>query len=60
MKEWCDILINNGIAVAVVVYFCYMNYKFTATINESLVVMKELLRELQTMISELMEGVKSD
>ena len=47
MQEWVDIIVNNGIAVSVVCYFCYMNYKFTATINESLVVIKQMLNDLK-------------
>ena len=47
MQEWVDIIVNNGIAVSVVCYFCYMNYKFTATINESLVVIKQMLSDLR-------------
>jgi len=47
MEEWVNIIVNNGIAVAVVCYFCYMNYRFTSTINESLVVIKTMLHELR-------------
>ena len=47
MEEWVNIIVNNGIAVAVVCYFCYMNYRFTATINESLAVIKQMISELK-------------
>lgn len=46
-EEWVNIIVNNGIAVGVVIYFCYMNFKYNQTILESLSVIKTMLDELK-------------
>lgn len=47
MTEWVNLLVNNGIAVFIVAYFCYMNYKYNQTILTSLEVIRQSLEEIK-------------
>lgn len=47
MTEWFNLLVNNGIAVFIVAYFCYMNYKYNQTILSSLEIIKEAISDLR-------------
>lgn len=48
MQEIIELIATNGIAVAIIVYFLYKDYKFNDAILNVLGEMKEVLASLKT------------
>lgn len=48
MNEILTLIVNNGSAVALLVYFIYKDNKFTETITKSLTAIEESLDVIQT------------
>lgn len=40
-----NLLVNNGVAVAILIYFCIRDWKFQNTLIETLTTIKEMLKE---------------
>ena len=50
MNDILTLIVNNGSAVALLVYFIYKDNKFTETITKSLTAIEESLDVIQTTI----------
>lgn len=48
MNEILTLIVNNGSAIALLVYFIYKDNKFTETITKSLTAIEESLDVIQT------------
>lgn len=48
IEELCNLILNNGIAVVLVGYFIYKDYKFNQQILDVLGEVKEVLASLNT------------
>ena len=46
MQEMVDLIVSNGMSVAIIGYFLYKDYKFNATITAVLGEVKEVLSRL--------------
>lgn len=55
MNEILTLIVNNGSAIALLVYFIYKDNKFTETITKSLTTIEESLDVIQTTLGR---GVK--
>lgn len=55
MNEILTLIVNNGSAIALLVYFIYKDNKFTETITKSLTAIEESLDVIQTTLGR---GVK--
>mgnify|MGYP003509944072 CR=1 FL=1 len=55
MNEILTLIVNNGSAIALLVYFIYKDNKFTETITKSLTSIEESLDIIQTTLGR---GVK--
>lgn len=47
METWVKVITDNGIAIFMIVYWCYMNAKYNQTILESLTCIKEMLHNIR-------------
>lgn len=57
MNEIVNLIVNNGVAVVVVAYFLFMNYKYFDKLTAALTEVSMTLRDLQ---EELKRGGKND
>lgn len=55
MNEILTLIVNNGSAIALLVYFIYKDNKFTETITKSLTAIEESLDVIQTTLGR---GIK--
>lgn len=62
MVDIVNLLVNNGIAVVVVGYFLYTNYKFndklTSTLTEITVTLKDIQDDLKGVKNNAIQGRK--
>lgn len=62
MVDIVNLLVNNGIAVVVVGYFLYTNYKFndklTSTLTEITVTLKDIQDDLKGVKNNAVQGCK--
>lgn len=47
MDEFVNIIVNNGVAIAVVGYYMFRDYKFMTTLQVTLTTLVEVIRELK-------------
>lgn len=45
MKELADLVVNNGIGVACLIYFMFRDYKLMSDLKETMAVVKEYVRK---------------
>lgn len=57
MNDIVNLIVNNGVAVVVVAYFLFMNYKYFDKLTAALTEVSMTLRDLQ---EELKRGGKND
>lgn len=50
MNEIINIIVNNGVAVAVIVYFMYRDLKYTTALNDTLSKLVESINILNILI----------
>ena len=50
MKELADLIVNNGVAVVVVVFFMYRDLKFMTTLQTTLTTLVNTIEELKDAI----------
>lgn len=53
MEQIIDIIVNNGVAVAVIIYFMWSQSTFMKELNESIKTLSECVKGLKTMIETL-------
>lgn len=58
MTELINLIVNNGIAVVVVGYFMYTNYKFNLTLTSTLSEISSTLETLTKKIEKIEESQK--
>lgn len=44
-EDFLNLLVNNGVAVSIIFYFCVRDWKFNTTIMETLTAIKLLIEE---------------
>lgn len=45
LEMWFDLIVNNGVAVAVIIYFCFRDWKFNNQLVELLTTIKQLVEK---------------
>lgn len=45
LPQWVDYLVNNSVAVGVIIYFAIRDWKFTQQLTETLITIKQLLEK---------------
>lgn len=58
MTEIINAIINNGVAIGVLIYFIYRDNNFTKELTQTLQALKDSIEELQEQIKEIQEGKK--
>ena len=52
MQELVNLFVNNGTAIAVIIYFIYRDNKFMSTLNVTLTKLVEVTNTIKTMIEK--------
>ena len=52
MQELANLFVNNGTAIAVIIYFIYRDNKFMSTLNGTLTKLVEVTNTIKTMIEK--------
>ena len=50
MEEIINLIVNNGVAVAVIVYFMYRDFRFQATLQQTLTTLVDTVDALKESI----------
>lgn len=53
MENVIDLIVNNGVAIAVIVYFMWSQSTFLKELNESIKTLSECVKSLKVMIETL-------
>lgn len=53
MENIIDVIVNNGVAIAVIVYFMWSQSTFLKELNESIKALSECVKSLKVMIETL-------
>lgn len=56
MQEIVNLFVNNGTAIAVIVYFIYRDNKFMSTLNVTLTQLVDVTNTIKTMIEKEKKG----
>ncbi len=52
MQEIVNLFVNNGTAIAIIIYFVYRDNKFMQTLNVTLTKLVEVTNTIKTMIEK--------
>ncbi len=52
MEELVNLFVNNGVAVAVIVYFMYRDFRFQATLQQTLTTLVDTVDALREAIEK--------
>lgn len=58
MTEIINAIINNGVAIGVLIYFIYRDNNFTKELTQTLQKLTDTIESLQEQINDLQEGKK--
>ncbi len=58
MNDIANIIINNGTAIGLLIYFIYKDNKFTETLNKSLINISNSLEIIQNLLEK--KGAKKE
>ena len=53
MNDIVNLIVNNGLAVVVVAYFLFRDYKFQVTLSQTMQELKDIITEVKAIVFNL-------
>ena len=51
-----NLFVNNGVAIAVIIYFCFRDYKFFGTLESTLTTLVDTVNTLKILLTKTEKG----